>query len=72
MQCKEMRMVKRIKTIKEDFPMKTKKLDKRLELNKATIVDLTNLELKKVKGGACTIMAHPGSCFPTITCMDPC
>jgi natural product precursor len=61
-------IARKIKTIKEDISHENKKT----ELNKATIVDLTNRELKKVKGGACTEKVHPGSCIPGITYVPPC
>jgi natural product precursor len=42
--------------------MKIKKFNKKLDLNKSTVADLNNSELRKVYGGAAT---YPG-CVPTV------
>ena len=60
--------------------MKTKKLSKKLELNKITVAQLNKMDIIKVKGGTDTTYWVPcatcecggGGCFRTgISCDDP-
>lgn len=50
--------------------MKTKKFNKKLELNKQTVADLRNDEMKNAKGGAFTDDFTCNTCFtaPEMTC----
>jgi len=49
--------------------MKTKKIGKKLQLNKATVSDLKNDELKKIKGGFTDTCI---ACETCTTCLNPC
>jgi natural product precursor len=50
--------------------MKTKKFDKKLTLNKKTIVDLKNEELNSVKGGQHSVVVPCGTML-SLCCMTP-
>ena len=62
--------------------MKTKKFSKKLSLNKATVADLNNSQMKTVQGGApwtsigiqnkCYTMCLTGACCPTIYQTEHC
>ncbi len=52
--------------------MKTKKFNKRLTLNKSTVVNLNNSDMSKVYGGEWT---DPGECIRTVNftkCANSC
>ena len=61
--------------------MKTKKFSKKLSLNKATVADLNNSQMKAAHGGApwtsldilnkCYTRCDTGICCPTIYRTDP-
>ncbi len=51
--------------------MKTKKLNKKLIFNKATITDLENKEMKKVNGGEIRISEDPLTELPHVCCIQP-
>jgi natural product precursor len=48
--------------------MKTKKMSKRLSLNKKTITDLNDSELNSVRGGIDTGYSCPGHCDTIESC----
>lgn len=52
--------------------MKTKKFNKRLALNKTTIANFINKEMKNVKGGACLTQWNSCTTYGEYSCLvDP-
>ncbi len=50
--------------------MRTKKFGKKLALKKTTVADLSNLEMRDVRGGGDTHRYCPDTEYPCYTCDD--